>query len=949
MVKTKTFTIGHFNAGSLGTGHDEFIAVMERYGADIVSINETWLSVGEDQRAPVVSGYRLRHAPRLRVPGQRQRGGGVGFYIRDGVNVRVRSHPVAANIEQMWLTCTVNSVKLLVGTAYRPPWQNLNSFLDAITDTITSLAGYDKIILLGDFNVDIQNHDSYTQTFNEFVSSLSLNQLVTEPTHFANDDSETLIDVVCTDIETRRTTVDYIPPLGRHAFICVELNLKKAKPKPRWIVYRPLQDIDITQFGSDLNSINWEDIKTLDNLNRMVDTFNDSVVRLFDLHAPEKRVLIKNNSHPWITDTVKDMMELRDAAHRKSRITKSDTQKQSYLDLKRLVNCAIYNEKRAYFEHNINKNIKNSATLWKNLKNTALRSHTELGLPNHLQNPDKMNQHFLDLTGNSSVSETDVNFYESHKLGTSHFNLLTIHEEAVTKIINDLKSNARGADNIALNMIVLTLPRTLEIITFLINVSIKTSTFPDLWKIGIVRPIPKKENPASENELRPITLLTCLSKILEKAVNNQLTQYLEINKILPMVQSGFRKGRSTATALLSVVDDILASQDKGMGTLLTLLDFSRAFDTINVSLLLAKLSYYGFEVSTINWFRSYLTNRSQKVVFTGTHGKTLSSSLLPVTRGVPQGSILGPILFILYSSDIIKCIKYCKYHIYADDLQLYLDCSPEDCVDTVNKINEDLERIVDWSNKNCLVLNPTKSKFMILGSKNQIQGIKDLNPDIKVNGTSVEEVTEARNLGVLFERNLRFEKHILNVVRSCFYKLKVLYKIRPYINEELRIQLCEALVLSRLNYADTVYGPCLYAKTQSLIQRVQNACARFCFNVPPRAHVTPFLNKSNLLKLSSRRKLHFATLLFSVVRNETPEYLFMKLTWSRQFNKHNTRASSYLLITPKHSTAAFRCSFRYASCKCWNNLPPPIRDLKKASTFKQRLKLHLITLQKLQP
>ncbi|KAG7299107.1 hypothetical protein JYU34_017608 [Plutella xylostella] len=849
----------------------------------------------------------------------------------------------------MWLTCTVNSFKLLVGTAYRPQWQDLNSFLEAITDTVTSLAGYDKIILVGDFNVDLLKHDSYTQTVNDFVSSLTLNQLVSEPTHFANDDSETLIDIVCTDIETRRTTVDYIPSLGRHAFICVELNLKKIKPKPRWIVYRPLQDINITQFNSDLNSIDWENIKTLGNLNSMIDTFNDYVIRLFDLHAPEKRILIKHNSYPWITETVKLMMELRDNAHKKYRISKSDTHRQCYLDLKKLVNCAIFNEKRAYFEQNINKNIKNSATLWKNLKNTALRSHTEPCLPKHLQNPDKINQHFLDLPGNSSVSKTDIEYYESHKFDTScSFNLFTIHEETVVKIINGLKSNARGVDNIALNMIVLTLPRTLEIITFMVNYSIKTSCFPDLWKIALIRPIPKSVNPVSEKELRPISLLTCFSKILEKAVSNQLTQYLEINKILPTVQSGFRKGRSTATALLNVVDDIISSQDKGKGTLLTLLDFSRAFDTINIPLLLAKLSYYGFEKSTVSWFRSYLSDRTQRVMFTGTDGKTLSSSLLPVTRGVPQGSILGPILFILYSSDITNCIKHCNFHIYADDLQLYLACLPGDSVPTVNKINEDLERIVDWSNKNCLLLNPTKSKFMILGSKKQILGIKNYDPNIKVNGTSVEEVTEARNLGVLFDQNLRFEKHILNVVRSCFYKLKVLYKIRPYISEKLRIQLCEALVLSKLNYADTVYGPCLYVKTQNLIQRVQNACARFCFNIPPRAHVTPFLNSSNLLKLSSRRKLHFATLLFGVVRGETPEYLYKKLTWSHQFNKHNTRASSYLLITPDFRSAAFRCSFRYAACKCWNNLPPPIRDLKRQSTFKHRLKTHLILLQKLQ-
>ncbi|KAG7300469.1 hypothetical protein JYU34_016097 [Plutella xylostella] len=496
-------------------------------------------------------------------------------------------------------------------------------------------------------------------------------------------------------------------------------------------------------------------------------------------------------------------------------------------------------------------------------------------------------------------------------------------------------------------MIVLTLPRTLDTITFIINYSISSFTFPELWKIALVKPIPKTTCPSTYNQLRSISLLACLSKVLEKTVSYQMTQYIEDNGILPSVQSGFRKLHSTSTALLDVVDNIIASQDKGKGTILTLLDFSRAFDTISVPRLLAKLSYYGFDADTVKWFYHYLNQRSQIVKLSKSNGKTHTSLSYPVTRGVPQGSILGPLLFALYAADVVECIKNCQFHIYADDLQIYLSCSPDGTANVVNKINEDLNMIVEWSKKNSLLLNPTKSKFMVIGSRKQVQGINAMNPDIKVAGESIEKVTEARNLGICFDSNLRFEKHILCLVSSCFYRLKVLYRIRPYIKTEVRIKLCESLVLSKLNYADTVYGPCLYAKTQRLLQRVQNACTRFCYDIPPRTHVTPYINKSNMLKIASRRYLHFACLLFGIVHRHIPEYLYNKLRWSRDFNMHRTRASSYLLLTPQHKTAIFKASFSFNATSCWNRLDPSLRNLKSVTSFRSKLKQILIFKQKL--
>jgi len=221
-------------------------------------------------------------------------------------------------------------------------------------------------------------------------------------------------------------------------------------------------------------------------------------------------------------------------------------------------------------------------------------------------------------------------------------------------------------------------------------------------------------------------------------------------------------------------------------------------------------------------------------------------------------------------------------------------------------------------------------------------------PDININISDrpIARVREARNLGLTFDESLNFESHVTEAVRNCFYRLKLLYKIRPYLSTDVRITLCDTLVLSKLNYADTVYGSCILGRSEKLIQRVQNACARFCYHIPPRSHVTPFLNKGNLMKMSARRKLHLASLVFGIIQTKKPEYLYDKLTWSRHCNKINARASSSLLRTPRHRTAAFRGSFKFAATRCWNDLLPPFRSIKSVTCFKLKYKKFLLDAQK---
>lgn len=232
-----------------------------------------------------------------------------------------------------------------------------------------------------------------------------------------------------------------------------------------------------------------------------------------------------------------------------------------------------------------------------------------------------------------------------------------------------------------------------------------------------------------------------------------------------------------------------------------------------------------------------------------------------------------------------------------------------------------------------------------MGSNSQISKMSDQGVLIQIRDENVERVSEARNLGLIMDDKLQFEKHILNTSRNCFYRLKVLYQIRKFLNTDIRIKLCDSLVLSKFNYMDVVYGPRLLARTRQLIQRVQNSCARFCFPIPPRTHVTPYLNDAKMLKMDYRRKLHLASLLFGVIRNQVPPYLAAKLVWTRDVKCQKTRDRGALLHILRHKTHAFQGTFKYAASKIWNDLPPPLINLKSIKTFRTKYKAHLINLQ----
>uniref|UniRef100_A0A669CZI7 Reverse transcriptase domain-containing protein n=1 Tax=Oreochromis niloticus TaxID=8128 RepID=A0A669CZI7_ORENI len=371
----------------------------------------------------------------------------------------------------------------------------------------------------------------------------------------------------------------------------------------------------------------------------------------------------------------------------------------------------------------------------------------------------------------------------------------------------------------------------------------ETGVFPSFFKHAIVEPRLKKPNldPTLLQNLRPISKLPFMSKLLEKAVAVHLTAYLEKYNIHDRFQSGFRKLHSTETALLKVTNDIVMSADSGEYTVLVLLDLTSAFDTVNHTILINRLrDLVGMSGSVLDWFSSYISERSFSV--SANQIMSVSTELL---CGVPQGSVLGPILFLIYIlplSQIIQQFPEVSYHLFADDIQPYYSFKPAEAHKLSNLI-DCLTNIKQWLNNNCLQLNPAKTETLIIASGSAIPDIKRRLGDL---GSSQKH--NLRNLGVIFDEAFSLEGHLNQTVRTCFFHLRNISKLRSIVSTSELDTIIHAFISTRLDYCNSLFT-CLNMKGLARLQVVPNSAARLLTRSNKGAHMTPVLKSLHWLLL----------------------------------------------------------------------------------------------------
>lgn len=362
---------------------------------------------------------------------------------------------------------------------------------------------------------------------------------------------------------------------------------------------------------------------------------------------------------------------------------------------------------------------------------------------------------------------------------------------------------------------------------------------------------------------------------------------------------------------------------------------SKAFDSIDYELLLAKLFHHGIRGTTWEWFRNYLLERSQLTVINGNDGPVQSSEAT-IMSGVPQGSILGPLLFNIFIRDIKNAVKSCNVHFYADDVQLSYSFKPEDAKTAFSKINEDLDYIYKHTTNEGLKINANKTAALLFGNNNIKNVILHQHLTLKMSEEVIVFSETAKNLGVIMDDKLNFKSHVSHICRSAYVTLKGLYHIKDYVTTELKIKLCDSLVLSKLNYCDAVYGPGLTAECSNRIQKVQNSCVRFSMHIPRWQHITPYLKEVGWLSMRERRWVHLCCLVFNVIQTKVPKYLYDKI--QRRCDAHDvtTRNCEMTLSIPVHHLETYKKCFAYQAANIYNQLPKSYKQ-ESVTNFKKTL------------
>ncbi len=802
---------------------------------------------------------------------------------------------------------------------------------------------------MGDFNVDISQESSKVTKLSTITESFQLEQLIEEPTRITKT-SETIIDHVYVSCPERISSKVLPVTLSDHCALLAVYSNKHSHASSdghKFIQYRDMKNFNEATFLNDLGNVPWSVVETFENPNDALDTWYKLYENVLDDHAPIKKKRVKYWHQPkWINKDILDGIHQRDKLFRQKKFDEYKKQRNA-------VKSMIAKAKKKYYSDEITNNKGNSGKLWQCIR--ELNGNKTERLPSAVKSQDgtllhkdkdiasAFNVHFSKVSKKSNADLVNDDNYKlvsgklqeyckSKNSANEQFSIPLMTEEFIAKQLKKLDTNkAQGLDNLNPYFLKMSANIITPILTQILNQSLKSGIFPDIWKLGKVTPLHKKGDKEDVNNYRPISVLCSLSKIIERHVHDSLYEFLNRLNLLCEGQSGFRPKHSCATALTHMTDSWLKALDSGKMVGVTFIDFSKAFDSVNHDILIDKLKTYGCSDSAVSWFNSYLSNRSQVVYFKGS-----LSGKENIGRGVPQGSILGPLLFVLFVNDIPLHLSKCDSDLYADDTSVYTVGSSS--VEIQERLQTDMDSMSKWCLCNDLCINVNKTKSMLITTRRKRSqnciDISDLN--ILINGEVVPSCESQRLLGVNISNSLDWDQQIKNVRKSINYRLYVLLRIRYFLPLQARIAYCNGYILPYLDYCNTIWGNTTKANLERL-HRLQKRAARLIFDDFETLSKILF-PKLNWLPISQRVQYNKALLVYKCLHEPMPEY--MKSIFSLQSNSQYSLRSETdsNLVVPKPNHELYKNSFAYSGAKLWNSLPVSLRQLNISfSEFKTQI------------
>ena len=774
------------NARSLPSSHSFYVSLLNSSQLTAFSVTETWLKPTIPSKQVEIAGFKLYRNDRKCE--KKKRGGGVGIYVRSKVRAKtVLLSSDKSDVEYLFLEFLFNGVDIIFGVVYRPPWTSTNSFIVTFDSIVNELSSkYSRIIITGDFNIDINIDSSATLSFLSAIDRLSLKIIPSDNTCNTKNFRPSKIDLMLVNNSEAVSHLyqSSVAGVSDHDMLLIDYRIRNENSGSRQFSCRNVDKIDLSSLLHDAQCLSWCEIYAQTSVDDKMETLLGFLHGLLDAHAPVRTVTVKESDAPWINAEIRTSLRLRDAKHCEWKRKRNDSTWNDYCRLRNHTNRLLASAKASYNINQLNPDL-GSKKLWQNVRKLGLMDSDHCVGSDNLTSND-LNNHFTNIPTSASTS-SNRNSDDWHRPYSFSFDLITIQD--IVNSINRISSNAVGIDGIPIKFIKMLLPIINPALCHIFNYIVMTSTFPSCWKVGHVIPVAKISAPNSVNDYRPISLLPSISKIFEHILHNQISSYLDSYSLLDPFQSGFRKHCGTTTALVKVVDDLKLSMTANQFSVLVLLDFSKAFDTIDHAILLSKLgTKFGFESCAVQLLKSYLSDRSQYVEFNNLKSETIS-----LTCGVPQGSILGPLLFSLFINDLPSILNDVNYHMYADDFQIYASCNVQNKCSLIDLINQNIASIVVWSKENGLQLNAKKTQTLKVCRKSLLCQLIDL-PKIIVDTTVIEYSDVVKSLGLIMDQHLDFHSHVNNICKTIYGGLHSLNRLRSSTPLQVREKMFNALL-----------------------------------------------------------------------------------------------------------------------------------------------------------
>ena len=935
-----------WNVRSICNKPDQVMQALDDADIDIAFITETWLSDNSGNITYIIKnyGFDICHTDRG------SRGGGIAVIHRNiGCTTLVVPQHVSTSINsfeyhviRLKSTYETYCIVCLYRKQEIPVCDFINevdTLLEYVTNNLT-----EAIIVLGDFNVHFDIVKKSTKDVVDVFSSYGLQPSIQEPTHIEghtidqifynrNDFDSSLKLTVCTDlILSDHYAVYFTIPCSMHNKPYNSVEIKH---------FRKLKQVNSKAFRQTVlhNLVPWNAMRSnLDTFSHLCSGFKEALQSSLDQHAPlfTKRVTSQPTINPhWFDDEYLQARRKRRSLER--RYKRNKTAHNKHLLSAQRDHCydLVERKRDTHTQHIINQCRGNQRELFKSIPKLLDKQKIKV-LPDHKGNPRQLaedfNSFYIEKVAQTreaiksvhQVSQTPAPVENSQNMSELH-NFYPATQKEISDIISDMTIKTSPADPVPALLLKEIIEDLIPHIQIIVNASLSTGSMEGL-KESIITPILKKHNLDADllKNYRPISNIEFLSKIIEKVVLARLNEHMDRNILHTPEQFGYKKGHSTEHVVLEIVDEVLVGFDKRTATLVILLDLSAAFDTVDLKKLMQTLEDEIYIKGTaLSWFHSFLFGRHQKVMI----GSSFSG-LLETLFGVPQGSVLGPVLFNIYIRNLPNFIQSFGFisSTYADDTNARLQFSLKfQYYNITQRLPELLKKISSWMSQHFLKLNPNKTEVIIFtpdGSE-KINGL--VHPDIgclRFNNC-------VTLLGVDLDESLSFESHVSELVSSCYFQIRNIGKIKNRLpSEDLQI-LVHSVISSKLDYCNVI----LFGIKQNFIQKlqkVQNAAARLIYKLPKYSSVSHAIRELHWLRVDQRIVYKILLIVYKHFSCISPGYLNNLL----EIVNVETRTLKLNHYTSKYG----RRAFSYVAPRFWNRLPQCLRTETSLDVFKKKLK-----------